>query len=53
MSVYQEAYCLPEFKYEYERLKVDVRVLSTLFLSMTLLISMQCLISRWLTSTII
>ena len=25
MSVYQEAYCLPEFKYEYERLKVDVR----------------------------
>lgn len=25
MSVYQEAYHLPEFKYEYERLKVDVR----------------------------
>lgn len=25
MSVYQEAYKLPEFKYEYERLKVDVR----------------------------
>ena len=25
MSVYQEKYCLPEFTYEYERLKVDVR----------------------------
>ena len=25
MSVYQEAYKLPEFKYEYERLKVEVR----------------------------
>ena len=25
MSVYQEAYHLPEFNYEYERLKVDVR----------------------------